>query len=225
MQTAHNQFLSNIRYIKELDTLYVHLKDTLHLPNDLSDLLRAEIVYAVSALDKLVHELIRIGMLQTFEGSRVRTKSFDNFTLSAKTLDKIRETTIQRIQKANELQINVNSLPFSSMEELPSYWFEQQVVLTHKSEAYQDPEKITRGLSLIWQEEHKWQKIASRMNMPEKDIKTTLINIVTRRHQIVHEADIDFQTHMKTSIAHQDASYMVDFIERLGIAIYEAIIN
>jgi hypothetical protein len=62
MQTAHNQFLHNIRYIRELDSLYHFLKDTQNLPNDLSDLLRAELVYAVSALDKLVHELIKIGM-------------------------------------------------------------------------------------------------------------------------------------------------------------------
>jgi hypothetical protein len=50
MQIAHNQFLHNINYVRDLDSLYHFLKDTQSLPNDLSDLLRAEIVYSVSAL-------------------------------------------------------------------------------------------------------------------------------------------------------------------------------
>jgi hypothetical protein len=187
MQTAHNQFLHNITYVKELDSLYRFLKDTQSLSNDLSDLLRAEIVYAVSALDKLVHELVRIGMIQAFNGSRIKTKSFDGFTLSAKTLDKIKSTAIERMQNPTRPPLQ---------DELPEYWFEQEILLKHKSNSYQDPKKIGEGLSLIWQEEHKWQTIATMLNLNERDTKTQLETIVSRRNQIVHEADINLQTNL-----------------------------
>ena len=47
MQQAHRQFDDNIKAIQELNALYLHLHETLRLPNDLSDLLRAQLVYAV----------------------------------------------------------------------------------------------------------------------------------------------------------------------------------
>ena len=79
MQRAFDQFQGNMKYVKELDALFVHLTDTLHLPNDLTDILRAEWVYSVSAMDKLIHELVRIGMIEAFQGRRVRTKKFKSF--------------------------------------------------------------------------------------------------------------------------------------------------
>ncbi len=213
MQTAHNQFLHNIKYIRELDSLYHFLKDSQKLSNDLSDLLRAELVYAVSALDKLVHELIRIGMIEAFRGNRHKTKAFERFTISAKTLDKIRETIIERQ--------NITSPPIP--DDLPEYWFEQEVVLKHKSNSYQDPQKIADGLSLIWEEPHKWQKISGVISSDEKNTKTQLEIIVARRNQIVHEADIDLQTGLRNIISDIDAKESVDFIEKIGTAIFECV--
>ena len=42
MQRAFNQFKDSLKYVKELDALYLYLKDTLLLPNDLTDLLRVQ---------------------------------------------------------------------------------------------------------------------------------------------------------------------------------------
>lgn len=85
MQRAFDQFKDSMKYVKELDALYLYLKETLHLPNDLTDLLRAEWVYTVSAMDKLIHELIRIGMIDSFQGSRVKTKKFLSFGITMNT--------------------------------------------------------------------------------------------------------------------------------------------
>jgi hypothetical protein len=215
MQTAKNQFSHNIQYVRELQVLYQSLKEEQQLPNDLSDLLRAEIVYVVSALDKLVHELVRIGMLQVFTGNRPKTKSFERFTISNKTLDKIIETSLER--KANP------SRPPLADEELPSYWFEQEIVLKNKHFSYQEPKMIAEGLGLIWQEEYKWQKIGLRMAMTEQEVKETLNPIVSRRNQIVHEADINLQTGLKNEILDTDTKDIVDFIEKLGNAIYNCV--
>lgn len=213
MQIVHNQFLHNIRYVRELDSLYLFLKNNQQLSNDLSDLLRAEIVYAVSALDKLVHELVRIGMIQSFNGQRVKTNKFEGFTISAKTLDKIKETAIER-------KLNPERPPLA--DELPEYWFEREIILKHKYVSYQMPLNISDGLSLIWKEEHKWQRIARLMAIDEKDTKTQLETIITRRNQIVHEADL-IQNGLRNDISDIDVRDSVDFIEKLGNAIFDCV--
>ncbi len=214
MQAAYNQFNDNIRYIRDLDTLYRSLKHGQALPNDLSDLLRAEVVYAVSALDKLVHELVRMGMLEAFKGIKPKTRKFNGFAITAETLDKIKETAIEQ---------TINPNPRALPNELPEYWFEKEILLKHRIVAYQDPDKISDGLSLIWEEEHKWQKIAAKTGIDEKTLKTTLKNIAVRRNQIVHEADTDIQTNTKNIIEEGDVKDIVDFIEKLGNALYNCV--
>ncbi len=206
--------MRNIDYVRELDSLYDFLKKNQKLSNDLSDLLRAEIVYSISALDKLIHELVRIGMIEVFNGQRVRTSKYEGFTLSAKTLEKIRETTTKR-------SLNPGRPPLP--DELPEFWFEREIVLKHKSVSYQTPTNIGDGLSLIWKEEHKWQKISILMQINERDVKTQLETLVTRRNQIVHETDLNIQDGSKNNISDIDVKDSVNFIEKLGNAIFDCV--
>lgn len=185
MQRALEQFRSNIKAIKEMDALYELLTSHLKLPNDLSDILRAQLVYAVSALDKLIHELIRIGMLQAFAGKRQRTSAFDNFSISSKTLVEIQKA----IQSTASLQ-----------SETSEYFFDLEIVVRHKRESFQHPDNISKGLSLIWEEKHKWREIAKSFNMSDEDLKERLKRIVDRRNQIVHEADIDLITNQRNPL-------------------------
>jgi RiboL-PSP-HEPN len=218
MQHIQSQFLSNITSIREIDTLYQYLKNDLHLANDFSDLLRSEIVYAVSALDKLVHELVRFGMIETFKGLRTPTSAYKGFTLSVETLENIRRTTIER---------NSNlTVPPTNESDLPEYWFEKQIVLTNKKSTFQGHDKIAQGLSLIWIEAHKWQKIVTQMGLAiseESVVKTFLTNIVDRRNKIVHETDIDIAANIKLLIEYQEAKDIIDFIEKVGRAIFACV--
>ncbi|MFH6947410.1 HEPN domain-containing protein [Flavobacterium sp. FlaQc-51] len=191
-------------YVTELDTLFIHLKETLKLPNDLSDLLRAEWVYAVSALDKLIHELIRIGMLEAFQGTRPRTAKFLAFNVSLSTHTLITSST-----------------PISIPP--PEYFFEQEVMQKHKTLSFQDPDKIADGLSLIWGEQHKWQTIAISMGIDKSDLTTRLRNIISRRNQIVHEADLDLLTGLRNSISKVDIDFVVGFINTLSEQIFNAV--
>lgn len=206
MLTAFRQFENNYRYIHELDSLYIFLKSDLKIGVNLADILRAEIVYSVSAFDKLIHEFVKIGMMECFQGTRQKTNSFKNFQISSDTLTEI---------------ISSQSNPSASY---PSeYWFEQEIVLRHKYISFQDPSKVSEGLSYIWTEQHKWQKIALRMGLNEKDVKTTLTNIINRRNKIVHESDIDIQTGLKFDIKHSDVKYSTSFVENLGKVIYDCV--
>lgn len=105
MQRAFEQFDSNIKAIREMDALHNHLVNELKLPNDLSDILRAQFVYAVSALDKLIHELVRIGMLEAFKNQRMKTSKFKGFSISLETYSKI--------QQVSESQADILQLVFS----------------------------------------------------------------------------------------------------------------
>ncbi|MEM6630454.1 MAG: HEPN domain-containing protein [Bacteroidota bacterium] len=201
MNNAFDQFRKDIGKVREIDSLYYYLKNKLQLPNDLTDLLRSEIVYSTSALDKLIHELVRIGMIDIFCNRRIATNRFKNYTISMSTYNGIISSTIQPQE----------------------YWFEQEVINKHKHLSFQDPQKISEALSLIWDEEHKWQKIAIRMYTDQRTIRTQLKNIVSRRNQIVHESDLDSFTGVKNRINQTDTKFIVDFIEMLGEAIYEEV--
>lgn len=208
MQTAINQFRANLQQIRDLHTLYQQLVSQ-GLTN-LSDLLRSEHVYAVSALDKLMHELIRIGMLQIFDGSRLTTAKFQNFTISMETF-----VAMQQINT----QINLQQTSTIDL-------FDREIILRHKLLSFQEPEKIADGLSFIWNEQYKWQKIAETLSLSlqqpitERDTKIKLKNIVARRNQIVHEADIDVVSGNKQTIYETDTEDLVAFINFLGESIY-----
>ncbi|CAG1771302.1 hypothetical protein BAC3_01702 [uncultured bacterium] len=216
MQRAFDQFNSNIAAIKEMDVLYQHLVNNLKLPNDLSDILRAQLVYSVSALDKLIHELVRIGMLQAFKNQRIKTSKFNGFSISLETYNKIQQLNDP---KPDTLQL-----------ETPEYFFEQEIIIKHKYLAFQEPEKIADALSFIWEEKQKWQKIASEfnnlgenLNKSDDTLKKQLKNIISRRNQIVHEADIDIQTNKRNEIDIEDVKDAVNFIHDLGKVIFKLV--
>ncbi len=207
MHKAFKQFESNIKTVREMDALYHHLTSDLQLPNDLSDILRSQLVYAVSALDKLIHELVRIGMLQAFVDQRPKTKKFSGFSISL--------ATYNNIQKSSQQPLGI--LPF----ETPAYFFEQEIIVKHKYLAFQEPDKIADALSFIWEEKQKWQKIAAYFNGSDDAIKKELKSIVSRRNQIVHEADIDLQTNRRNGIDESDVKEAVNFIFKLGETIFK----
>jgi len=201
MQRAFDQFKNSIKYVKELDVLYNYLKNDLHLPDDLTDfLLRAEWIYAVSAMDKLIHELVRIGMIEAFQGRRIRTGKFLSFGVTAKTL--------------------TSSL--SAAEPPPEYWFEQEVIEKHKTLSFQTPEKIAEALSLIWDEPHKWQRLAASAGTTQADLTAQLKVIISRRNQMVHEADLDLLSGIRNSIDKAGIDEVVPFIEKLSEKIFRA---
>jgi hypothetical protein len=217
MLTAKDAFDEQIRSCRELNAVYNHLKTGLSFPQDLSDLLRAQIVYSISALDKFIHEVVKKGMVEVFENRRSKTKTFHSFGISLGTLMKIQEVSSITIPQASE--------------ETPIYWFEREIIVKHKSLSFQAPDKISEALSLIWAEEHKWQKIhlnitqpiGSLPSMTENEIKTYLKNIVARRNQIVHEADINILLNTKDMIEEAEVNNIVQFIDSLGKSIYQCV--
>ena len=198
MHNALSLFRKNIEEAKSLIPVYEYLEISLVTPLSFDDLLRAQIVYSVSAFDKLMHDLIRIGMVEIFMGNRPTTPQYLTETITISTYSEL---------------ISPTFLP----KELV---FEQAIVRKLKTVSYQTPENVAKGLSYIWNESQKWQRIASNMAMDTETVKTELKLIVDQRNRIVHEADINPLTNQKYSITKSDSQSVTDFLQKTGEAIY-----
>lgn len=208
MQRVFNQFKNNMRSIRDLDMRYVQLAQTVPA-DDFSDLLRAEIVYALSALDRFIHELVKTGMVEIYVGRRTSTPQYENFQLSLR--------TVATIQSA----INQNATGIIGPP--PEYYFEQEIIVRHSHVPFQELDKINNALNLFSDKPYKWSNIARNMGITEADLKTEYNIIFKRRNAIVHEADLDIQTGSKNIILHRDALTMINFVEKIGEEIYNYI--
>lgn len=190
-------FEKNIKDSSQLLALYEF--SSKNLPGMVfDDLLRAHLVYSVSAFDKLIHDIIKIGMVEIFLNRRPATPKYLNEGISLEIHNKILGATVPPRE----------------------YYFENEVARKLSFLSFQDPDKITDGLSFIWGESHKWQHIADRMGVDLHNAKTTLKTIVARRNQIVHEADIDIATGQKYAIDKTETETACAFVLSCGQAIY-----
>src|SRR5436309_6247278 len=82
MQSALDQFRSNILHVRNIGGLYTSIGSVTTAALDLSDLLRTQLVMSVSALDQYIHEVTRLGMLQTLNGQRSPTPAFLRYSVS-----------------------------------------------------------------------------------------------------------------------------------------------
>lgn len=70
MQSAIDQFNISITRVREIIAIHHFLDSQSTKVLDISDILRAALVLAVSALDYYVHEVVRIGMIEIHLGVR-----------------------------------------------------------------------------------------------------------------------------------------------------------
>jgi hypothetical protein len=194
MLRAVGTFQASLDDARKLTALYAYLSDSVIVPFDFDDLLRSQFVYAVSAFDKLMHDLIRIGMVSTFVGQRVPTNRYQ-----------IEPITIQ-------LHTTLMAATMPPKE----YLFEQEVIRKLGYIAFQDPDKVAEGLSLIWDEQNKWTKIADAMGQAAADVRTKLKLIAARRNAIVHQSDMHPLTNAKTPITPSETTDVTDFLQLCG---------
>lgn len=139
------------------------------------ELLRAEWVSRVSALDLYIHELVAQLMVAIFEGHRKATPTYLSFRLPNETLDRIRNAV-----KPDER----------------SAAFELEIRDQLSRVTYQDPDKIADGVRLC-SEVELWNQVALHLGATEatkvseaKALKRGLSLIVSRRNKIAHEGDL-----------------------------------
>jgi hypothetical protein len=202
MLNAKGVFHRNISQANELGGLYDYLSTSVAIPEQFEDLLRSQVVNAVSAFDKLMHDLIRIGMVKIFENQRPSTSKYLSETIAIQHLPSLLASAVPP----------------------PPVRFEEIVREKLSKLSFQDPTKVADGLSYIWNEPQRWQQIALGLGMSDDEAKRKLRLIITRRNAIVHEADLDPVTSQKQSITRAEATDIADFLRALGDRICDLVV-
>ena len=87
MHSAIQQFRENMLRARELGKLAAAVGKIITPAIDVSDMWRAQVVLGVSALDHFVHEMARLGMIETAKGTRPKTDAFLRFELPLDAVD------------------------------------------------------------------------------------------------------------------------------------------
>ncbi|MBB6581801.1 HEPN domain-containing protein [Ralstonia solanacearum] len=172
---AHKLFSEAWLRCDTLAQMHAYLASTTTRALSTDELLRAEWVARVAALDSYVHELVAQGMIEVFKGQRVATPAYQKFSLRNDVVDRIRcAATPEDAAATFDLEIR-RQLGFIT---------------------FQTPEAIADGVRLIsslelWNEVAiQWGAPGARVNTEAKVAKRQLSLIVERRNKIAHEGDM-----------------------------------
>lgn len=241
MQSALDQFRVSISRVRDLIALHNSVKAQATDALDVSDILRAALVLAVSALDYYVHEVVTLGMLEIHRGQRSEPLPSANTTQSAfsrfqVSLGSARQDRLAAIDIASWLESEIQQTqgyaflnqPHTVSALIPIIsssisnrlnkvsWLEGEIRERLGYQSFQQPDKIAEAIRYI-SDKKLWDVVSSQMATSTKDIKQQLNSIVDRRNKIAHEADIDptFNIGIRWNIDEEIVSDAVDFIERL----------
>ncbi|WP_446745118.1 HEPN domain-containing protein [Silvibacterium acidisoli] len=158
-----------------LSGLYSYIEKHVAAILQADELLRAEWVSRVSAMDHFVHELIADGMVAIFEGRRPITPAYLKFQVEME--------TVQRIRSAANPTEATSTFDLHVREQLGRI-------------TYQAADDIANGVRLISSVEL-WNEIALKLGATPakktefaKSLKRKHSLIIRRRNMIAHEGDI-----------------------------------
>lgn len=194
MTVAKNKFDSHISQCAEAITIYEFLEG--HGYN--ADFgLRFVWVASVSALDHYVTELV----------VEKATEHFSNgVELSAKlSSEGVPLASLQKMQAVSAAQAVVE--------------FRTIVSNAVRFRTFQKADDVVDGLAYVWNEKHKWVKIAGSIGVPAQNAKRKLNGICTRRDLIVHNADYNEVTGELAPCIHSDAEEVITYVSKIVAAI------
>src|SRR3990172_4920646 len=149
MHSAIQQFRSNIERVHALGGLYNALSRLTTPAVDITDILRAQIVLAVSALDHYIHELTRLGMLEVFNGLRPSTTAFGRF------------------------KVTMDAAMAGIAGSGGSSWVESEIREKHGFLAFQHPDKVAEAIRLFSACDL-WPQVAMKLGLSSQDVKNRL---------------------------------------------------
>lgn len=199
MQAALELFEKSLARVRELHGIYEAFSNQVTSAVDLSDMLRAEVVLAVSAMDHFIHELTRLGMRLSWSGARPKTDAFNRYSLPISAMTGLADP--------------------NSAEAI----LDAEIRLKHGFLSFQHPDRIAEAIRLI-STIVLWDEVGKELGRSPKELKTSLTLIVDRRHKIAHEADIDpTYPDLRWPIDATLVLKMIDEIEIVGRAIFKVV--
>lgn len=85
MIQSYQRFMNLVKDTENVEVLYNYFEKAMTAPVDASDLLRWQWVQCISAFDKFVHDMVRVGMLEIFLGGRAPTPKYKTFQIDIQT--------------------------------------------------------------------------------------------------------------------------------------------
>ncbi len=159
----------------ELSALHAYLANHVSAVLHPEELLRAEWVARLSALDLYVHELVAQKLVAIFEGRLPATRAYLRFRLPTETLDRIRGA--------------VTTLDASAA-------FDLEVRSQLSRDTFQHPDNIAKAV-LLCSGVELWNNVATCLGATPQDriamaksIRRNLSLMVERRNKIAHEGDL-----------------------------------
>ena len=194
MTAAKTKFDSHISQCSDAITIYNFL-DGHGYNADFG--LRFVWVASVSALDNYVTELIVEKATEQFSNNAALTAKLSSEGVPLASLLKMR--AVPAAQAVVEFRATMsNAVRFRT---------------------FQKADDIADGLAYIWQEKHKWDKIAGSIGEQPKSARRKLNSICTRRDQIVHNADYNEATGDLMPCILSDAKEVISYVLRIVTAI------
>ncbi|MTF40059.1 HEPN domain-containing protein [Cyanobacterium aponinum] len=245
MNSAIDQFNVSITRVRALMAIYQFLEAQSTSALDLSDILRASLVLAVSALDYYVHEIVRIRMLEIHSGIRQEPNPPNNSTQSAFSKFKV---SLGNASEDRQLILNSASWILDDLTQIygndfintpqdisqivsaisnridiklnNTAWLENEIRERHSYLSFQQPDKIADAVKLI-SSKKLWKEVANIMGKTDQEIKQQLSLIVDRRNKIAHEADINptYNLGERWNIDENQVNEAINFLENLVKAI------
>lgn len=197
MKAAISQFQKNIERVLNLHQIFRVINSGTTRAIDVSDVLRAELVLAVSAFGHYIHEIVRIGILETFQGLRTETPSFNKFSVSMNCL--------------REALSNPSTLS----------WLDDEIIGRNSWKSFQQAEKVSDAIRSI-SDLKIWIEICRKLGKTPEDLKSQLNLIVDRRNKIAHEVDMcPSYPGVRWAIDESMVEEAVNFIEEIVATIEE----
>jgi hypothetical protein len=249
MQSALDQFRASIGRVRDLISIHNSVRAQSTSALDLSDVLRAALVLAVSALDYYVHEVVTLGMLEIHRGQRAEPlpsanssqSAFARFQVSlggarqerliALDISSWLEQEIQQnhgfsfVQQSHTISALLPAISNSILNRINNTsWLEDEIRERLGYQSFQQPDKIADAIRLI-SEKKLWEEVSIQLGKPQKDIKQQLSAIVDRRNKIAHEADIDptYGIGSRWNIDEVLVNDAVDFLEKVVESIHQVL--
>ena len=194
-------FDRNLSYINDIGSIYdevVRLAPT--LVTQASQLLRSQFVLLVSALDTYIHDIVRIGILQEYQGIRPVSRGLSKLSLTYNDL--------------SELESQPPMMKTPTMEQI--------IRRINSVDSFQSSKSIEYAMGLIGITGI-WSKLSSSLAVNAEDIKTKLDLIVRRRNQIAHESDYNPSTGHQRGINKNEIKdikvFICDFVNAIHLIV------
>lgn len=195
-----DSFKESMESVKTLHALHGTLCEKLPAM-DISEILRAEVVLLVSALDCFIHDVVRKGLMEIFNDKNKNISDRLSITLS---------TTKQMLLSESDTE---------KQEVL-----ETAIKQILSKQSYQSSHNIEDALQLI-SVSKPWSSIEKNMGIKAEDIKKQLGVVIRRRNQIAHESDRKNLMGERNDIERGDIDEMICFISKLAECINLHCIN